>query len=286
MAKNKRKATSIVARRQNALHVANVGPKDHDHNGDGLVVLSLMVVPATKPDVVPCATYPDPYPSLSSQPCEVDEECDDSPQAPALLPAEKVPFPPPLPLDEKVPSPSSMKSVMPFSPPSGCRESPPSTIAVFGKSPGYRSLNSIISNVWKYESTLTIHDSGWHVYHFKTEEAKLTVLHGGPYLVYGRPLILRPMMKFFDFSSEEMSRVPIWVLLYTKRLSTKLCPSIVIFAMFLPILVSSCPRATTAIKTVPCHQPQAQVVQADKGIVFSRLGPQSPLQVSSPLPQV
>ena len=47
-----------------------------------------------------------------------------------------------------------------------------------------------------------------------------------------------------------------------------------------------CPKATAIIKTVPCHQPHAQAVQADKGNVFSRLGPQPPLQVSSPLPQV
>jgi hypothetical protein len=82
---------------------------------------------------------------------------------------------------------------------------------VSSKSPGYRALNSIISNVWKCEATLTIHDSGWLVYKFKIEEDKLTVLRGGPYLVYGRPLILRPMTNFFDFSSEEMSRVPVWV---------------------------------------------------------------------------
>jgi hypothetical protein len=29
--------------------------------------------------------------------------------------------------------------------------------------------------------------------------------------VYGRPLVLRPMTKFFNFSSDEMSRVPVWV---------------------------------------------------------------------------
>jgi hypothetical protein len=82
---------------------------------------------------------------------------------------------------------------------------------VSGKRPGYGALNSIISNVWKCEAILTIHDSGWLVYRFKIEEAKLAVLSGGPYLVYGRPLILRPMTKNFDFSSEEMSRVPVWV---------------------------------------------------------------------------
>jgi hypothetical protein len=36
-------------------------------------------------------------------------------------------------------------------------------------------------------------------------------LCGGPYLVYGRPLILRPMSEYFDFSNSEMSQVPVWL---------------------------------------------------------------------------
>nr|TKS17480.1 hypothetical protein D5086_0000013040 [Populus alba] len=82
---------------------------------------------------------------------------------------------------------------------------------ISGRSPGFKALNGIISTVWKTEATLTIHETGWLIYRFKTEEEKLAVLRGGPYLVYGRPLVLRPMSKFFDFSSEEMSRVPVWV---------------------------------------------------------------------------
>ena len=82
---------------------------------------------------------------------------------------------------------------------------------VSSKSPGFRALNGLISSVWKCASTLSIHDSGWLVFRFNSEEAKLSVLHGGPYLVYGKPLILRPMTRFFDFSTKEMSKVPIWV---------------------------------------------------------------------------
>ena len=82
---------------------------------------------------------------------------------------------------------------------------------ISGKSTGFKALNSIIANVWKTEATLTIHETGWLIYRFKSEEDKLAVLRGGPYLVYGRPLVLRPMTKFFDFSCEEMSRVPVWV---------------------------------------------------------------------------
>ena len=82
---------------------------------------------------------------------------------------------------------------------------------VSSKSPGYRALNGIISFVWKCEASLTIHDSRWLIYRFSRKEDKLYILRGGPYLVYGRPLILRPMTRFFYFSSEEMSRVSVWV---------------------------------------------------------------------------
>jgi hypothetical protein len=82
---------------------------------------------------------------------------------------------------------------------------------VSGKFPGYRALNSIIENVWNCEARLSIHESGWLVYKFQNEEDKFSVLCGGPYLVYGRPLILRPMSEYFDFSNSEMSQVPVWL---------------------------------------------------------------------------
>jgi len=82
---------------------------------------------------------------------------------------------------------------------------------VSGKFPGYRALNSIIENVWHCEARLSIHESGWLVYKFQNEEDKFSVLCGGPYLVYGRPLILRPMSEYFDFSISEMSQVPVWL---------------------------------------------------------------------------
>jgi len=79
------------------------------------------------------------------------------------------------------------------------------------KCPDYRALNGIISSVWKCEASLTIHTSGWLIYRFSREEDKSSVLCGGLYLVYGRPLILKSMTKFFDFSSEEMTKAPVWV---------------------------------------------------------------------------
>ena len=40
---------------------------------------------------------------------------------------------------------------------------------------------------------------------------KEIVLNNGPYLIYGRPLMLKPMNEYFDFASEERTRVPVWV---------------------------------------------------------------------------
>uniref|UniRef100_A0A2K1XY33 DUF4283 domain-containing protein n=1 Tax=Populus trichocarpa TaxID=3694 RepID=A0A2K1XY33_POPTR len=325
MSKNKRKAASTVARRQDALHAPIVVPDDHDHDGDGSVVLALTIALGTKPNAFPCEPRTDLPPMSSSQPSDVclsdlqpasmmvvasgstsldevwvenffvdsdeeileedqldfnfsDEECDDSPKSPTLLPVENVSSPPP----------------------SGGRV-PDTTTA-----------------------TLTIHDSGWLVYKFKIEEDKLTVLRGGPYLVYGRPLILRPMTNFFDFSSEEMSRVPVWVkfpnlplcclspvclskiasvlrkpiqslVLVEIDLLGELRHSIEVsllegptlhqkvvyetlpkFCNFCRVLGHSrllCPKTATNTNKGPSSQPQAQAMQADKGSIFSRLGP-------------
>jgi len=76
-----------------------------------------------------------------------------------------------------------------------------------GKFPSYRALNNIIGNTWKCEATLTIHESSWLVYKFQNEEDKFFVLYGGPYLVYGRTLILRSMTEYFDFPCSEMTQV-------------------------------------------------------------------------------
>jgi len=82
---------------------------------------------------------------------------------------------------------------------------------VVGKSLGLKALSNIISSTWRCEASLAIHKSGWLVYRFKTVDDKLTVLANGPYLVYGRPLIPKAMPKYFDFGTDEMSCVPVWV---------------------------------------------------------------------------
>ena len=57
---------------------------------------------------------------------------------------------------------------------------------VAGKSPGFKALSSIISSTWRCEASLAIHE-------------------------YGLPLILKAMPEYFDFGTDEMSCVSIWV---------------------------------------------------------------------------
>jgi hypothetical protein len=82
---------------------------------------------------------------------------------------------------------------------------------VAGRSPGFKALQNVIVNSWKCEASLIMHESGWLIYKFATDADKLSILTGGPYLVYGRPLILRSMPEFFDFSTSIMHTVPVWV---------------------------------------------------------------------------
>ncbi|KAJ6376465.1 hypothetical protein OIU76_025586 [Salix suchowensis] len=82
---------------------------------------------------------------------------------------------------------------------------------VSGEFPGFKALNSIITKSWHCDAVLNLHESGWLVYKFQNEADKLVVLRGGPYIIYGRTLILKEMPEYFDFNSEEMSIVPVWI---------------------------------------------------------------------------
>jgi len=82
---------------------------------------------------------------------------------------------------------------------------------VAGKFLGYTALNNLISSTWKCNAKLTMHDSGWLIYTFSSKNDKLIVLSGGPYLVFGRHMVLKSMPEYFDFAATDMSRVPVWV---------------------------------------------------------------------------
>jgi len=82
---------------------------------------------------------------------------------------------------------------------------------VAGKFPGYASMLTYISRTWQHKAHFTMHDSGWLIFAFFSKMEMLDVLGGGPYSVFGRPLILKVMPDFFDFQSTDMTTMPTWV---------------------------------------------------------------------------
>ncbi|XP_011014909.1 PREDICTED: uncharacterized protein LOC105118625 isoform X1 [Populus euphratica] len=56
-----------------------------------------------------------------------------------------------------------------------------------------------------------MHDSGWLIFEFSSESEMLDVFGAGPYVVFGRLLILKIMPEFFDFQFTELTTMPIWV---------------------------------------------------------------------------
>jgi len=68
-----------------------------------------------------------------------------------------------------------------------------------------------INRTWQHKTHFTMHDSGWLIFAFSSELEMLDVLGAGPYVVFGRPLILKIMPDFFDFQSLDMTTMPTWV---------------------------------------------------------------------------
>ncbi|KAJ7012392.1 hypothetical protein NC653_002444 [Populus alba x Populus x berolinensis] len=98
---------------------------------------------------------------------------------------------------------------------------------------------------------------------FSSEEDKSYILRRGPYQVYGRPLILKPMTKYFDFSSEEMTRA--------SKVVYEALPKFCNFCNVLGHTRILYPNAAASPPLAGITSPVN-----GKGSVFHRLGPQIP----------
>ncbi|GFS40281.1 hypothetical protein Acr_00g0067560 [Actinidia rufa] len=76
-----------------------------------------------------------------------------------------------------------------------------------GRFPGKCALNQIIAS-WKVHPTIIFHGSGWIVFQFSSIEDQDAVLDNGLYMIYGCPLLLKSMDKYFNFGKEEISTFP------------------------------------------------------------------------------
>lgn len=49
------------------------------------------------------------------------------------------------------------------------------------------------------------------VFKFENAADRDMVLNGGPYFVYGRPLLMKIIPPWFQFDDEEISNIPLWI---------------------------------------------------------------------------
>ncbi|KAK6161317.1 hypothetical protein DH2020_004698 [Rehmannia glutinosa] len=76
--------------------------------------------------------------------------------------------------------------------------------------PGKQALMALCKT-WKVPFDYVPDINGWMVFKFKTEHDRDMVIRGGPYSVYGRPLLLKPLPKFFNFGDDDIKSVPVWI---------------------------------------------------------------------------
>ncbi|KAL0373225.1 UNVERIFIED_CONTAM: hypothetical protein Scaly_1004100 [Sesamum calycinum] len=81
---------------------------------------------------------------------------------------------------------------------------------IAGKVSGVQATRTL-SKSWG--SLFQLHDSGWFIFRFAQDDDRQRVLAGGPYFVYGRPLILKAMPDCFEFKEDSISLTPVWATL-------------------------------------------------------------------------
>ena len=79
-----------------------------------------------------------------------------------------------------------------------------------GKFPGKSALLKLC-NSWKVPYTYIPHSNGWLIFKFEDAESRDQVLRGGPYFVFGRPLLLKVMPSCFEFDKTLDLIMPLWV---------------------------------------------------------------------------
>ncbi|GFZ18561.1 topoisomerase II-associated protein PAT1 [Actinidia rufa] len=79
-----------------------------------------------------------------------------------------------------------------------------------GRFPGKLALNQIVAS-WKVCPSIQFHGSGWIIFQFSSRDDQEKVLENGPYMIYGSPLLLKQMDKYFSFGKEVISTFPVWV---------------------------------------------------------------------------
>ncbi|XP_010689805.1 uncharacterized protein LOC104903466 [Beta vulgaris subsp. vulgaris] len=86
-------------------------------------------------------------------------------------------------------------------------------VYVVGQNPTFIALMSYVKAHWNLASEPKIfeHEEGYFVVKLTNEEYKERILFSGPHMFYGKPIIVKPWSPSFNFHSEILKVIPIWV---------------------------------------------------------------------------
>ncbi|CAH9093069.1 unnamed protein product [Cuscuta europaea] len=79
-----------------------------------------------------------------------------------------------------------------------------------GKFPGLKAVHDLKAS-WGVKCFVRSHNKGWIIFKFQDGEDRSKVLHGGPYTVFGKLLMLKELSEDFTFEDEEFLKIPIWI---------------------------------------------------------------------------
>ncbi|XP_056688098.1 uncharacterized protein [Spinacia oleracea] len=84
---------------------------------------------------------------------------------------------------------------------------------VVGESPTIPSVKRFMAAVWSNvtQPHVFYHDEGYFILKFANVEDKNTIVVGGPYTFYGKPVIIKPWVANFNFYEEVLKVIPLWV---------------------------------------------------------------------------
>ncbi|GAA0161067.1 hypothetical protein LIER_17472 [Lithospermum erythrorhizon] len=87
-----------------------------------------------------------------------------------------------------------------------------------GPFPGRQALNSLVKS-WNVKCRIIPYAKGWTVFRFVTDEDRFRVFNGGPYLAFGKTLMLRLVDAGVIIGDDLFTSVPTWVLFHDVPLS-------------------------------------------------------------------
>ncbi|KAH0645442.1 hypothetical protein KY284_033326 [Solanum tuberosum] len=84
---------------------------------------------------------------------------------------------------------------------------------VIGECPGYNTMNRYISLNWAAvaKPAVYLHEEGYYIVKFQNLNDMNEILYTGPYTINNRPIILKQWCPDFDFGSEFLTEIPLWV---------------------------------------------------------------------------